>query len=287
MAKLSEPAVFTIVFTKGQAARNRLAMSHVITVLRELDFMIRDVGARLQRAKGMENPTGDFGIELLTGETGIAFLKGSVKAKAVPTRDIEIAVEAFEHVINTANRMEKKGPGSVDENDVPIVRRFANITKVQERDYTELHLEVKRPGKQAKKGVFSDAAMQAVKKMATSDFRIEGLTLYGKLKALTDRSRVEEDDDDIWGELVEDNGTVWRIKFKPADLEKAKTLFTRQVVAVGHASYFKSNSPRLDVDDIKLDTPLGYLEAFNSFSSSYEEIFGDQEPQDIMRDIRG
>src|SRR5205807_2688649 len=92
--------------------------------------------------------------ELLTGETGIAFLKGSVKAKAVPTRDIETAVEAFEHVINTANRMEKKGPGSVDENDVPIVRRFANITKVQERDYTELHLEVKQPGKQPRKACF-------------------------------------------------------------------------------------------------------------------------------------
>lgn len=286
MAKTSDPAVFTIVFAKGQAARNRLSMSHVVQVLRELDYMIRDIGARLQREQGQDNPTGDFGIELLTGQGGLAFLKGSVKAKAVPTRDIETAVKAFEHVIRTTNIIEKKGPVSVDQYDVPIYRRFATITKVQEKDRTELHLEVKQRGKSPKKGVFAEAAMQAIKKMAASDFQIEGLTVYGKLRGLTDRSRVEEDDD-IWGELVEENGTIWRIKFKPTDVEKAKTLFTRQIVAVGNASYFRTNTPRLDVDDMKPDPPLDYLKGLDEFISSYEDVFGDQDPQDIIHEIRG
>jgi hypothetical protein len=174
----------------------------------------------------------------------------------------------------------------VDENAAPIIRRFAIITKMQEKDRTELHLEVKQRGKPPKKGIFSEQGMQAIRKMAASDFQIEGLTLYGKLKALTDRSRVEEDDD-IWGELVEENGTVWRIKFNLNDVEKAKKLFTRQIVATGNAAYFKANTPRLDVEIFDLDPPLDYLKGLDSFTSSYEDVFGDQDPQEIIHEIRG
>jgi hypothetical protein len=149
-----------------------------------------------------------------------------------------------------------------------------------------LQLVLKAPGKAIKRGVFADTGMQVVMKMAAADFQIEGLTLYGKLKGLSDRSRVEEDDD-IWGELIEERGETWRIKFKLQDVEKAKNLFTRQVVVTGNAAYFKANTPRLDVYDIKLDTPRDYVKAFDEFSKAYEEIFGDQDAQDVIADIRG
>jgi hypothetical protein len=285
MARNNEPAIFTITFTKGDATRNRLPLSHVLSVLREIDFMIRDIGVKIQRDSGMQNPTGDFGIELLTGAESMAFLKGSVKAKAVPTRDIDNAIQAITRVIHTTNLIEKKAPVSVDEYGAPILRHLAQITKVQEKDKTELHLELKTKGKIAK-SVFAETGMQAVKRMTASDFQVEGLTVYGKLKGLTDRSRVEEDDD-IWGELVEENGYIWRIKFKPTDIDKAKKLFTRQVAAIGNASYFRANTPRLDVEDIQFDAPADYLKGFDEFSSNYESILGDQDAQELINDIRG
>jgi len=286
MPKTNDAAVFTIVFAKGLATRNRLPLDHVISTLRELDLMIRDVGKRIQRDKGIENPNADFGIELLAGPRGLAFLKGSVKAKAAPTRDVDNAIEAINRVIQTTNLLEKKGSVSVDEYGAPVLRRLFVITKLQEKDKTELHLELKARGKPPKKGTFSETGMQTVKRMAAAEFQIDGLTVYGKLKGLSDRSRVEEDDD-IWGELVEENGNIWRIKFMPGDVEKAKKLFTRQVVANGNASYFKANTPRLDVETIDLDTPRDYLKGFDNFSSNYETVFGDEDPQDIMNDIRG
>ena len=138
-------------------------------------------------------------------------------------------------------------------------------------------------GKPRAVAVFAESGMQAVKRLSIADFRIDGLTLYGKLKGLTDRSRREEDD--IWGELVEENGAIWRIKFKPSDLDKAKNFFTRQVMAVGNAAYFRANTPRLDVQEISADLPLDYLKGFDDFSSSYEDVFGDQDPEEIIREI--
>ena len=286
MPRPTEPAIFTIIFAKGNADRNRLPLSHVLSVLREIDYMIRYIGVTIQRDSGMQNPTGDFGIELLTGSEGIAFLKGSVKAKAVPTKDVGNAIEAMSRVIKTTNLIEKKASVSVDEYGAPILRHLAQITRVQEKDNTELRLELKTRGKALKKSVFSQTGMQAVRQMTASNFQVDGLTVYGKLKALTDRSRVEEDDD-IWGELIEENGHIWRIKFKPSDVEKAKKLFTRQVAAIGNASYFRANTPRLDVEDIQFDAPLDYLKGFDDFSSAYETILGDQDAQELISEIRG
>lgn len=286
MPKTTDLAIFTIVFSKGEAAKNRLPLSHVIATLRELDMMIRDVGVKVQREKGVDNPNGDFGIELLTGAGGIAFLKGSVKAQAAPTRDVDNAIETIARVIQTTNLLEKKKPVSVGEFGAPVIRHFAAIAKVQEKDKTELRLELKTRGKAVKSGVFADSGMQTVKKMAVADFQIDGLTIYGKLKSLVDRSRVEEDDD-IWGELIADDGEAWRIKFKPEDIEKAKKLFTRQVMAQGNAFYFKAMTPRLDVESIEVELPKDYLKGFDQFSSAYEEIFGEKDPQDIIADIRG
>ncbi len=88
----TEPVVFQIEFKKGKAAHNRLPLAHVLAALQELDLMIRELGKKVQRDSGMENPDGDFGIELLAGPAGAAFPKGSVKSRWAITRDIENGV---------------------------------------------------------------------------------------------------------------------------------------------------------------------------------------------------
>jgi hypothetical protein len=108
----------------------------------------------------------------------------------------------------------------------------------------------------------------------------------GKLRKLTDISRVE-DQDDIWGELLEDNGDKWRIKFHPTDFDKARKLFTKQVIVFGDASYFKTTFPRIDVKDIFEEKKRDYVAAFDRFSHEYETVFGDRDPQKILNDIRG
>jgi hypothetical protein len=285
MPKNFDPAIFSVIFTKGKATQNRLPLSHVIATLRELDLMIREVGKQIQRSKGVENPTGDFGIELLAGR-GLAFHKGSIKARAAVTRDAENGIEAISKVIQTTNIIEKKRPISVDEYGAPVLRRLAAITRVQEVDNTELHLELKPRGKPSKKGKFTESGIQTIKKLSAADFQIDDLTIYGKLRSLSDRSRAEKEDD-IWGELVEENGNTWRIKFKPDDLDKARDLFTKQVITVGDASYFKTGLPRLDVSEIREEEPHDYLKGFDNFVSSYEDVFGDADPQDILNELRG
>ena len=67
MPRHSDAALFTIIFRKGLADRKRLPLAHVIRTLQEVDELIREVGRQVQKERGIENPTGDFGIELLAG----------------------------------------------------------------------------------------------------------------------------------------------------------------------------------------------------------------------------
>src|SRR6185437_7159949 len=76
--RIEENPTFSIVFKKGKANQNRLPLGHVLSTLREIEAMIREVGQRVQQANGTEAPDGDFGIELLANKDGVAFKKGSV-----------------------------------------------------------------------------------------------------------------------------------------------------------------------------------------------------------------
>ena len=110
--KHSDNAVFAIVFRKGLAERNRLPLEHVIGTLQELDELIKEVGRQVQRERGKENPPGDFGVELLAGRSGLVFQKGSLKASAAVTQDLDSAEIAFTRVMNTANLLQKKQPAT-------------------------------------------------------------------------------------------------------------------------------------------------------------------------------
>jgi hypothetical protein len=281
----SNETIFSIIFKKGMADRNRLPLNHVLATLHEIDSMIREVGKKVQREKGVEKADGDFGIELLAGRNGLAFQKGSIKSASAITRDVENGRETVRRIIETTNIIEKKQVLSMDDFRAPVVRGLATIGRVQEVDRTELRIQMTERGTviQTK---FSDKGIQAIKKMGAAEFAIESVTLYGKLKRLADLSKTEQEDD-IWGELLEDSGNKWRMKFNPADLEKAKALFTSQVMVFGDVTYFKTRLPRLDVKVISEDKQRDYVAAFERFSSEYEDVFGDRDPEEIIKNIRG
>jgi hypothetical protein len=284
MLKQTE-TLFSVVFTKGMAAKNRLPLNHVISTLREIDYMIREVGRKVQQENGAQEPDGDFGIELLAGATGLAFHKGSVKTAAILTKDVRNGTETLTRIIQTTNVIERRRAVSVDEFGAPVVRRLATISTYQEKNRTELQLTL-RQGRVTEKASFSERGVSTIREMETAQFAVESVTLYGKLRKLTDISRVE-DQDDIWGELVEDSGDKWRIKFHPTDFDKARKLFTKQVIVFGDASYFKTKFPRIDVKDIAEEKKRDYVAAFDKFSREYETVFGNRDPKHILKDIRG
>jgi len=285
MRKTGE-TIFSIVFKKGLAEKNRLPLNHVISTLREIDSMIRDVGRKVQREAGVEKPDGDFGIELLAGATGLAFQKGSFKTASAITRDIPNGTETLTRIINTTDVIERKKVLSVDDFRAPVLRGLAVISNIQEKDKTELNIQLTKQGRITDHTKFSEKGIKAIRGMSAAEFAIESLTLYGKLRGLTDRSKTEEEDD-IWGELLEDNGNKWRIKFHPSDLGKAQELFTKQVEVFGNATYFKTKFPRIDVKAIAEDKNRDYVAAFDRFSQDYGDVFGDRDPEQIIKDIRG
>lgn len=283
-------AVFSVVFDKGKATRHRLPLTHVINTLRELDLLIRELGKKIQRANGVRSPDGDFGIELIANSSGFAFSKGSIESRAVITKDIQNGIATVTQIIGTTNSVqEKKDSVSVDEYGAPVIRRLAAIARFQEEDKSELKLQLLTTrGKILEEGNFGKAGIENVRRLTAAEFEIEALTLYGKLVKLWDRSRTDEDDD-IWGNLVEDNGNRWAMKFKPAALKKVQRLFffTKQVVVTGDAYYFKVKAPRLNVSEIEADKPRNYVAAFNAFGRKYQRTFENRTAEEIMADIRG
>jgi hypothetical protein len=279
--------MFSVILDKGMAAKHRLPLSHVISTLHQVDYMIREIGQQIQRARGIKNADGDFGIELLANAAGFAFRRGSIATQAELTKDVENGIETIRHVIGTTNIVEaKKEPVSVDEYGAPVLRRLAKIAPMQEADKTELSLQLAIPGMAVESSRFGKHGLSNIRKLTAAELEIEALTVYGKLKKLTDRS-ITEEEDDIWGQLVEDNGNKWNIKFKAADLKKAQDLFTKQVCVLGDAVYFKTALPRLNVRTIAKDKPRNYISAFNAFGRKYKDVFGDRTPEDILADIRG
>src|SRR6185437_14349504 len=134
--------VFSITFSKGMADKHRLPLTHVLESLAEIAKMIREVGMQVQRANGVENPDGDFGIELLAGEQGGAFFAGSVMTQAALTRDVKNGMETVRRIFAVTDSVEKKRVRSVDSFGEPVLRRLAVVGKIQEKDKTELKMQL-------------------------------------------------------------------------------------------------------------------------------------------------
>jgi hypothetical protein len=284
--RISPNPIFSIVFKRGLANRNRLPLAHVIATLREIEAMIREVGQRVQTANGVESADGDFGIELLATADGIAFKKGSVLAEAVITRDIRNGVETLGKIIDVTDSVEKKTVRSVDQYEEPVLRRLSKISGYQERDKTELQFRLDVKKQEIRHSNLSQKGIDVLRELGKAELEVEAVTLYGKLKKLADFSN-DEEGRGFWGTLREDNGDEWRVRFHIADLHKVQRLFTKQVIVTGTATYFKTKSPRVDARDIDEEKPRNYVAAFDTFRKNYRDVFGDAEPEELLSDARG
>ncbi len=287
MRKNIETPRFTISLSKGLADRHRLPWEHVIRTLQEFGDLLRDVGQQVQRDKGVDNPTGDFGIELLANRGGFVFSKGSLKAVAAITRDTQNGVIAVTRVIHAANMLERKKPETIDPSYAPILRRFARISGLQRQDRTELKIKLQEPGKRTKQAIFGETAIATIESLSAAGLTLENITAYGKLRELKDRSREEEGGDTFWGELIAENGEIWRVQFSTAKLNTVLPLFRRQVVITGDATYFKANNPRLIAKSVDLDPERDYEKAFDTLRQSYRDDLGDADVVDLLKEIRG
>jgi len=276
--------VFTVRFTDGLATRNRLPLDHVIRVLQEIKGMIESVGKRIQRERGAEAPTGDFGLELIGG-----FQKGSVKAALAITRDVAAGVLAAGQVLETVTqlnatphpsrahtkRVARLQSGVVrGDYDPRVVTRLGNISKVQEIDKTRVEMRlVQTGGAKPLKAVFDQQTTEVINRLREPNFAVEEITVYGKLRGLRDRSdEGNESKRTFFGELVGDDGIDWRIEFKPRDEDKARQLFRKQVCVTGNATYYKAINPKLDVTDIEADEERDYDAAFDELYGASPEL---------------
>ena len=286
MPSKTDSVIFSIVFKKGKAQKNRLPLNHVIATLQQVDQMIREVGRQIQRDAGVENPDGDFGIELLAGKSGIAFHKGSISTSSALTRDVRHGIAAISKIIQTTDVVEKKRPLSLDEYGEHVLRRLPKVSEIQEKDGTELHLAISEKRHLIGKTKFGERGREALRSMESAELAVEAVTLYGKLRELQDLSRDDEGSGYFWGELLEDNGRKWRLRFAESELKNVLRLFRRQVSIFGDATYFKTKLPRVDVRKIDEEKRPDYVGAFDRFREAYADVFQDRDPQDILNDIR-
>jgi hypothetical protein len=52
------------------------------------------------------------------------------------------------------------------------------------------------------------------------------------------------------------------------------------------AAHFKTKSPRIDARDIAEEKPRDYLAAFDHFRREYSDVFGDEEPEKLLDEMR-
>src|SRR3979409_2226638 len=96
-----------------------------------------------------------------------------------------------------------------------VTRWQKRIKRIRERDKTELHLILVKPGeRKPQEATFDAAAAATAWSLQAPVFEMEGMTIYGKLFELRDTDSDDDSTKGFWGELCRENGEKWRIHFK-------------------------------------------------------------------------
>lgn len=274
--KSGDDTIITVKLQKGLADRQRLPLAHVLGVLEEFRQMIADVGRKIQRERGVPNPTGDFGLEILAGEQGELFKRGSVQAPIAITNNVGVGFLAAQEIVKVLGTLERED-GVVDPNqqfDRFLLRRVTRMARIQRQDRMELSLSLHRPGSSEPiAATFGSAGIASVRALQSPTFEVEGMSLYGKLVELIDRDQADEDGKGFWGELRRETGENWRVQFKPGDTERATSLFRKQVVVTGKAVHYRIATPKIIADTIAADAERDYETAFDEVFGCYKETF--------------
>jgi hypothetical protein len=169
--------------------------------------------------------------------------------------------------------------------EAAIARRMYKIGELQREAKTELAVQVKVNRERARTATLNERAIVRLETMNTPLMRVGGVTLYGRLRQLNDRSKDEDGGKYFWGELVTDASETWRIRFPSESVQRVLPLFRHQVCVFGDATYFGSKSPRLDVQDFHQDEERDYLAAFDSFRTTGEQLFGEVNSEELLKEL--
>lgn len=281
--------VLVVSLREGLADRHRLPLGHVISVLEEVRQMVMEVGREIQSEKGIEREI-DFGLELLAGENGIVFKKGSVEAAIAITTNVGDGFLAAQRVVRTVERLREPRAAETHEDlDYRIVRRLGRIANIQRTDKTHLALSVRAPAERKLpplSTILDQTAIDSVRFLQVPTFTVEGMRIFGKLTQLRDRDEEEESKRGFWGELKRENGESWRIQFKSGALDAVTRLFRKQVSISGKAIYFRSQSPKLVAQEITLEPERDYEEAFDELFGCYRDVYNSDFNR-LLEELRG
>ena len=282
--QFTEP-IFTVKLEKGLATRSRLPIEQVIAVLDQVRQMINDAGKQILKERGDDaNP--NFGLEIIGDEKGKAFTKGSLEASIAITNNVEVGVLAAARVMETVFALGSRKPvqnmPDADAASARIVNRLDRIAFIGEKSKAQARMSLRYPARIyrfpgttiRKTAVFGQAAIRNIEKLREPVFEEHGITIYGKLFELSDRTQVEREHAKFWGELRRDNGERWRIQFADEDADTAVPLFRKQVRITGDAYYFQTRSPKLVAATIVQDEERDYLAAFDEIVGSNKRQYG-------------
>jgi hypothetical protein len=276
MLNVEEDALVTVKLQKGLADRKRLPLADVLGVLEEFRQMVAEAGRRIQRERGMPNPTGDFGLELVAGEAGSLFKPGSVQAPLAITSNTAIGILAVQEVVRTLNTLEQN-EGVPEQNrqyDRLMLRRISRVARIQKRDHMELQISLNRPGIEIPDiATFGTSGMASLTALQTPTLEIQGMSVYGKLIELVDHDESDEDGKGFWGELRRDSGEPWRVQFRSSEGDHVTSMFRKQVIVTGRAVYYNATRPKIVAESIALDTDRDYEAAFDEIFGSYKNVF--------------
>lgn len=273
--ELDDP-IITVRLTKGLAERNRLPLADVLSVLEDLRQMFAIAGRRVQRARGMANPTGDFGLEVIAGGGASIFKKGSVEMPIVMTQNITTGLLAAREVLSSFGALETDAgvPEPNRKLDQNLMRRISRIARVQRRDRTELEIRVEYPEFASPLQVtFGSSGMETLKVLQVPTFQVEGVSLFGKLVQLVDYDPEDDQEKGFWGELILSDREIWRVQFKAQDADRVTPLFRKQVHVVGKAVHYRVKTPKIVAESIVLDPDRDYETAFDEIFGSYKNVF--------------
>jgi hypothetical protein len=284
---LDDAASLELVFQKGMADSHRLPIDQVIRTLQEFQELVREVGRRVQTKNGVENPDGDFGLQLVGNRAGMIFRKGSLKAGAVATRDVANAKRTFNLITANVNAYTKKSVRPATIEDAIVARRLLRIGDLQKSSRTQIAIVTKGTEMASTKATLTEATWQHLRAAAQPHMKVEGLTLYGRLRQLNDRSKSEDTDGHFWGELAGEGQEVWRLRFPADRLGEVLPLFRQQVTVEGDATYFGFRHPRLIVKHIAKEPERDLVGAVTVLRSGAMKRFADFTTEELLAELHG
>jgi hypothetical protein len=114
---------------------------------------------------------------------------------------------------------------------------------------------------------------------------VEGVSVRGVLFGLEDRPS-DREKRFFSGELMDEAGKAWSIRFKVQLADEARTLWRKAVELVGRARYSKMRRPVLYVEHGQLLAGGAWQEALTRHRGSWRRLYQGMSMDDILRDLR-